>query len=91
MPRNNRRKTKRDGWLEDSMIKALDAVKRKRRKGKEVSNKRKKTSYILESEPSEEEEDTECLLCTETFSKDNMGDLRIKCCECQKWGHLVQG
>ncbi|CAH0720110.1 unnamed protein product, partial [Brenthis ino] len=62
-----------------TMIKALDAVKG--RKVKEVSNKRKKTSYILESESSEGEEDTECLFFTETFSKDNMGELWIKCCE----------
>lgn len=27
MPRNYKRKTNRDGWSEDSMIEALDAVK----------------------------------------------------------------
>ncbi|CAH0731166.1 unnamed protein product, partial [Brenthis ino] len=79
MLRNYITKTNRGVWLEDSMIKALDVVKRKVRKGKEVSNKRKTTSYILESESSEEEEDTECLFCSETFSKDNMGELWIKC------------
>ncbi|CAH2097194.1 unnamed protein product [Euphydryas editha] len=51
--------------------------------GKGISNKRKN----LLSESSKEEEDAECLFCTETFSKDDRGEGWIKCCVCQRWGH----
>lgn len=34
-----------------------------------------------------EEDETECLYCTEMFSNDAKGEGWIKCCACGKWGH----
>ncbi|XP_052741851.1 uncharacterized protein LOC128198807 [Bicyclus anynana] len=39
------------------------------------------------SDSSEEESDTECLFCTESYSKDNKGEGWIRCVMCLKWGH----
>lgn len=53
--------------------------------GKGKSNKRKKTTYAASE--SSEEDDIECLYCTEKNSSDNKGEGWIKCCACGKWGH----
>lgn len=52
--------------------------------GKGKSNKRKKSIYNTSES---EEDDTECLYCTEKFSSDTKDEGWIKCCACGKWGH----
>lgn len=62
------------------------------RKGKGVGKgkgggkgKGKKKQY--RSDSSEEESDTECFFCTESYSKDSKGEGWIRCVVCLKWGH----
>lgn len=39
------------------------------------------------SSDADDEDDTECLFCNESYTKDKRGEGWIRCIVCLKWGH----
>lgn len=88
--KENRKKEKENRKKEKENRKTIKkTISKKKQKGKGVgkgvSNRRKKISDSSSS--SEDENDAECLFCTEPFSRDNKGEGWIQCSLCYKWGH----
>ncbi|KAK9892690.1 hypothetical protein WA026_021545 [Henosepilachna vigintioctopunctata] len=80
-------------YLEEEANKRIDieqkkSLKERKKFKKTVTNKqnaKRKKQKISDS--SENESDTECHFCTESYSEDNEGEVWIRCVMCLKWGH----
>lgn len=87
----NRKATKEQKKAEKKEKSIKLPVNKNQSKGKRIVKGKKKAikKRTCDFDSSEEENntDTECIFCTEPYSKDRKGEGWIRCCICTRWGH----
>ncbi|CAF4891604.1 unnamed protein product [Pieris macdunnoughi] len=76
------KKGKNAGQTRKNKKQVTDNGKKKKQK---VVRKKKEKRH--ESESSGDEDDTECMFCTQPYSNDVTGEGWVRCVNCLNWGH----
>ncbi|CAF4935193.1 unnamed protein product [Pieris macdunnoughi] len=61
--------------------------KEKQVKREKMQDRQEKIKNKHESESSGDEDDTECMFCTQPYSNDVLGEGWVRCVSCLNWGH----
>ena len=79
--------------IEQDLLNRKPAAKaRKLNKSEEASKKgkaiKKKSTQLVESDESSENEDCFCVVCCDSFSNSASKEKWIKCVQCSNWAHV---